>query len=294
MTHEAQILQSGQVLIHKYVVKHAMAAGGYAVVYDGERIEDDLPVAIKAMRRSVTNIDPAAAERFTREAKMAAALNHESIVSILDAGQSEDGVLFMVLERLYGYALSQIVYLEPTPHQHVRTILMQVLSALAHAHDQGIVHRDIKPSNIFICEPQDDAAADEEYHVKILDFGLGKGVWGNRATFCQPLTMAGESVGTPGYLAPEMLKDFGITTPQVDLYAVGLLGYEMLTGQEAYAGTGVQRAYAQMTQDPIPPPKATKQLPIFKVIKNLIERDPSDRYMSAIEALLDLESLGED
>jgi serine/threonine-protein kinase len=291
MTQEAQILRPGEILANQYVIQRAIGSGGYAVVYEAERIEDDLPVAVKAMRRSVADMDPKAAERFTREAKVAALLDHPNIVKILDAGSTDRGVLYMVLERLYGYTLSQIIYVEPTHHEHVRQILIQVLSALAHAHDHGIVHRDIKPSNIFICEPDENADPGSEYHVKILDFGLTKSVWGNRSSFCQPLTMAGEAVGTPGYLAPEMLKDFGITTPQVDLYAVGLLGYEMLTGQVAFSGTGVQRAYAQLTQDPTPPPKAIKQLPLFKIVKNLIERDPSDRYLSAVEALDDLENL---
>jgi len=293
MPRQDELLQKGEILKFKYVVNHIMAAGGYALVYEANRIEDDYPVVIKALRRGVTEIDPNANERFEREAKIAAHLIHPNIVEIFDVGVTESGVQFIVLERLYGYALSQIIYLETTPHEHVRQILMQVLSALSHAHDQGIVHRDIKPSNVYICEPEDAEAPEHEYRIKVLDFGLSKGLWGGRATFCQPLTMAGESVGTPGYLAPEMLKDLGITTPQVDLYAVGLLGYEMLTGTEAYSGTGVQRAYAQMTQDPKPPPKSVKQLPIFKVIKNLIERDPTDRYLSAVEAIYDLEHLGD-
>ena len=293
MPRQNELLQKGEILKFKYVVKHILAAGGYALVYAAESIEDDKAVVIKALRSGVTEMDPKANERFEREAKIAAHLSHPNIVEIFEIGVTEANVQYIVLERLFGYALSQIIYLEPTPHEHVRQILMQVLSALAHAHDKGIVHRDIKPSNIYVCEPENEEAAEHEYRIKVLDFGLSKGLWGGRATFCQPLTMAGESVGTPGYLAPEMLKDMGITTPQVDLYAVGLLGYEMLTGTEAYSGTGVQRAYAQMTQDPKPPPKSVKQLPIFKVIKNLVERYPSDRYLSAVEALYDLEHLGD-
>lgn len=293
MPRKHDLLQKGEILGFKYVVKHIMAAGGYALVYDAQTVEGDKPVVIKALRSNVTEMDPNANERFEREAKIAAHLSHPNIVEILDVGVTEADVRFIVLERLYGYALSQVIYLEPTPHEHVRQILMQVLSALAHAHDHGIVHRDIKPSNIYICEPEDESAPEHEYRIKVLDFGLSKGLWGGRTTFCQPLTMAGESVGTPGYLAPEMLNDMGITTPQVDLYAAGLLGYEMLMGCEAYTGTGVQRAYAQMTQDPKPPPKSIKQLPLFRVIKNLIERDPTDRYLSAVEALYDLEHLGE-
>jgi len=293
MPRHDELLHKGETLNNQYEVKHILAAGGYALIYDAIRLADDHPVVIKALRRGVTEMDPNANERFEREAKIAAHLNHPNIVKILDVGITESNVQYIVLERLFGYALSQAIYLEPTPHEHVRQVLMQVLSALTLAHDEGIVHRDIKPSNIYICEPEKERPPEQEYQIKILDFGLSKGLWGGRDTFCQPLTMAGESVGTPGYLAPEMLTDMGITTPQVDLYAVGLLGYEMLTGSEAYSGTGVQRANAQLTQDPKPPRKGVKQLPIFRVIKNLMERDPTDRYLSAVEAIYDLEHLGD-
>lgn len=292
MPQKDELLVIGEILKDEFVVNRLMATGGYAIVYDAERLDNAAPVVVKALRLGATEMDPQAVERFHREAKIAAHLSHPNIVKILDYGQTVDEVLFIVLERLDGYPLSQIIYQERTPHEHVRRILMQVLSAIAHAHGRGIVHRDIKPSNVYVCELETKGAADNEYRVKVLDFGLSKGFWGNRDTFCRPLTMAGEVVGTPGYLAPEMLHDMALATPQVDLYAVGLLGYEMLTGTEAYTGTGIERAKAQLTQDPKPPPEDIEQLPIFRIIKHLIERDPTDRYLSAAEALQDLEELG--
>jgi eukaryotic-like serine/threonine-protein kinase len=99
-------------------------------------------------------------------------------------------------------------------------------------------------------------------------------------------------VGTPGYLAPEMLHDLGVVTPQSDLYAAGLLGYELLTAEPAFEGSGMTAAYNQLTQEPKPAPTHIRRLPLFRIIKHLIERDPVDRYLSAVEAIADLENLG--
>jgi serine/threonine-protein kinase len=284
-------LRNGQVVAGRYAVGNVLDRGGYAVVYEATSQADGAPVVVKALRAGVLEIDPAAVERFKRESKLASELHHPNIVEILDWGQTDDGVLYTVMERLYGYALNQVIYQKPAPAEEVRKILSQVLAALSVAHDLGVVHRDIKPSNIFLCEPEEDWGPEEEYRVKVLDFGLSKGVWGNRATFCTPLTADGQSVGTPGYLAPEMLHDLGITTPQVDLYAVGLLGYELLTAEPAFEGTGIAAAYNQLTQDPKPPPPQVRRLPLFRIIKQLIERDPVDRYLSAVDAISDLETL---
>lgn len=285
------LLTRGDVVAERYRVGWVLDTGGYALVYEGVRIEDGTEVVIKALRRQVLKIDPAARERFQREAKMASELRHPHIAAVLDWGETESGILFTVMERLYGHALSQVMYTKPAPPDDVRRILIQVLDALSAAHDQGIVHRDIKPSNVFLCAPEEDWPTGEEYRVKILDFGLSKGLWGNRTTFCKPLTEAGQRVGTPGYFAPEMLKDMSVVTPQSDLYAVGLLGYELLTAEPAFEGTGMTAAYNQLTQEPKPPSPAVRRLPLFRIIKHLIERDPLDRYLSAVEAMHDLEAL---
>ncbi|MDY0003639.1 MAG: serine/threonine-protein kinase [Polyangia bacterium] len=286
------LLSHGELVAGCYKVGWVLDTGGYALVYEGVRVEDGAEVVIKALRRRVLDIDPAAVERFKREAKMAMELRHPRIVAVLDWGETDSGILYIVMERLYGQALSQLMYTSPAKPEEVRRILTHVLEALCAAHDQGIVHRDIKPSNVFLCAPQDDWSPGETFRVKVLDFGLSKGLWGNRATFCAPLTAAGQRVGTPGYLAPEMLLEMGVVTPQSDLYAVGLLGYELLTAEPAFEGKGLEAAKNQLTKEPKPAPPAVRRLPIFRIIKNLIERDPADRYMSAVEALHDLESLG--
>lgn len=281
----------GEVVDGRYRIGWVLDTGGYALVYEGERLEDGAEVVVKALRRRVVEIDPAAVERFRREAKLAAELRHPNIVAVLDYGQTASGILYTVMERLYGHALSQVMYTKPAPPEDVRCILVQVLEALGAAHDQGIVHRDIKPSNVFLCAPEDDWPEGEEYRVKVLDFGLSKGLWGNRSTFCDPLTEVGQQVGTPGYLAPEMLQLAGVVTPQSDLYAVGLLGYELLTAEPAFEGTGMTAARNQLMSEPKPPPPAVRHLPLFRVIRTLIARDPADRYLSAVEAIHDLEAL---
>lgn len=286
------LLAHGEVIAGRYRVGWVLDTGGYALVYEGVRLEDGAEVVVKALRRQVLEIDPAAVERFRREAKLAAELRHPHIVAVLDYGQTDAGIFYLVMERLHGQALSQVMYTKPASPEEVARILLQVLEALAAAHDQGIVHRDIKPSNVFLCAPEEGWPADEKFRVKVLDFGLSKGLWGNRSTFCDPLTAAGQQVGTPGYLAPEMLHEMGVVTPQSDLYAVGLLGYELLTAEPAFEGTGLTAAYNQLTQEPKPAPPAVRRMPIFRVIRNLIARDPADRYLSAVDAIHDLEGLG--
>lgn len=285
------LLPRDAVIADRYRIGTVLDTGGYALVYEGERIQDGVEVVIKVLRRQVLEVDPAAKERFLREAKLASELRHPHIAAVLDWGETDSGILYTVMERLYGHPLSQVMYTKPAPPEDVRRILVQVLEALAAAHDQGIVHRDIKPSNVFLCVPEEDWPEGEEYRVKLLDFGLSKGMWANRSSFCRPLTAAGQQVGTPGYLAPEMLREGAVVTPQSDLYSVGLLGYELLTAEPAFEGSGMAAAFNQLTQDPKPPPPSIRRLPLFRIIKHLIERDPVDRYLSAVEAIHDLESL---
>jgi serine/threonine-protein kinase len=286
--HLDELLKPGQILAKTYRVEHYLASGGYAVVYVGTRLSDQVSIVIKALRSEAAQSDPAAVERFIREAAIAAHLQHPNIVRILDFGNTRDNVLYIILERLYGEPLSNLMYQGPMPLDFVQKVLMQVLRALVSAHDQGIVHRDIKPSNIFICNFTEGKDLGD-HDVKILDFGFVK-VTREDHPFSRRLTMVGQQVGTPGYMAPELLSDANSgATPQVDLYAVGVLGYEMITGAAAFQGRGAQRALAQLSTDPEPPPEHIRNLPIYKVIKRLMERNPSRRYAVAAEALRDIE-----
>jgi serine/threonine protein kinase len=288
-------LDTGQILAGRYQVDGLVATGGFAVVYHGQRVEDNTPVAIKALHINVTDSDPAAIDRFVREAAIAAHLQHPNLVRILDFGKTRDDVLYMVMEHLYGEPLFVHLYNEPMAPKRVHHLLRQMLDAMVFAHGQGLIHRDLKPSNIFLCKVVGSGDTDDGVWVKILDFGMAKGV--RKAdnigqAMKVTLTLSGDRVGTPGYMAPEMFKEAALPTPLVDLYVVGLLGYEMITGEKAFRGEGMQRAVAQIESDPRPPDAFIAEHPLYAVIHKLIQRRPEDRFQSAEEALFALSNIG--
>ncbi len=278
----------GEIIADRFRIKGALSWGAYALIYEAERLEDGSEVALKVLRATAEESDPAATDRFLREAEAAKRLSHPNVVQVLDWGRTASGIWYIAMERLFGHPLQDVMYRVPVPPEHVRQILHQILAALAVAHDQGLVHRDLKPANVFLCEPEADS--DEEYRVKLLDFGFLKGLWGDTA-MTEQLTNDTDQVGTPGYMAPEMLTGEGMMSPQVDLYAVGLIGWEMLAAEKAFKGEGMKRLYAQLTSDPVPSDLAILDLPVFDIIAKLIARDRADRYHSAVEALHDLEQL---
>ena len=284
-------LVPGQMLAGKYRVESRLDGGGYADIYLAHRIHDELPVAIKALRLDATHGDPAAADRFVREAAIASHLMHPNLVKILDFGQSRALVLYMVMERLRGKPLSSTIHQSPMPPDRVVSILRQLLDALVHAHGQATIHRDLKPSNVYLCAVDAPHSVGPRDRVKILDFGFAKGLAKAGAAIRATLTLEGATVGTPGYVAPELLQKGGVLTPRVDLYAVGILGHEMLTARQAFAGEGIERAALQVQHDPPPLPPAVAQHPVCAVIQRLHARRPEQRYPSAAAALRALQSL---
>lgn len=290
-------LQKGQVLAGKYQVSKPIAAGGYALVYSAERIDDGHNVVIKALREEAFNIDPSAVDRFIREAAVATHLDHPNIVKLLDFGQTRDKVLYIVMEHLHGAPLSDLMFHGPSTPALVENVLKQVLDALSYAHGRGVVHRDIKPSNIFLCRRdalKPGEVLGEKDLIQLLDLGFAKVLKSNDPTFSRPLTVAGQQVGTPGYMAPELLRNTGNVSPLIDLYAVGIIGYELLTGQPAFAGRGIQRALAQVNTVPEKPKDDVCNYPIYSVVKRLMARNPSRRYSSAADALRAIEGLSDD
>lgn len=305
---EHEILSKGQILGKTYRVEEPLSSGGYAIVYAAERIDDGLPVVVKALRQNAPSADPAALERFIKEAAIVARFRHPNIVRTFDIGQTRGGVIYMVMERLFGMPLSQVMYRRPAPEEETRYVLRKILRGLVEAHSQGVVHRDLKPSNVFICD------VDGGQQIKLIDFGFVKtfdddedtnplalpgnmlqGLGSHHKRFEGPLTLAGQRVGTPGYIAPEMIGLEGEVAPAlgpgVDLYAVGVMGYELLTGAPAFAGEGIQRVLAQVREELVKPPRGVGKSPMLPLIRRLMARDPSKRPTTAIKALHELEAL---
>lgn len=294
-----EFLKADQVLGNLFRVGKPFAAGGYAVVYLAEKIDDGSPVVIKALRQNALQQDPAAVDRFVREGAVATRVKHPNVVKTLQFGQTLGGILYIAMEFLKGKPLEHFMLREPIPAAHVQKILDQLLKGLEAIHALGVVHRDLKPSNVFLCDPPSGPPVTDvlnSEHVKLLDFGFVKFLENstipiaNNPRLSRPLTLAGDRVGTPGYMAPETLLH-GVSSAQGDLYSLGLIGYEMITGKQAFPGKGVQRAIAQLNSVPAKPPRDIAEHPIYKIIQRLIEVNTDKRYASATQALQDLSEI---
>jgi serine/threonine-protein kinase len=258
----------------RYRIMRKLGAGGMADVYLAEDQELGRRVAIKILNGRHAN-DDQFIERFRREAKNAAALNHPNIVSIYDRGEAED-TYYIAMEFLDGRSLKELIVGRGAAPMNVAIeYARQILSALRFAHRHGIVHRDIKPHNVLV---------DAEGRVKVTDFGIA------RAGTSQ-MTETGSIVGTAQYLSPEQARG-GEVDPRSDLYSLGVVLYELLTGKTPFEGeTPVEIAMKHLSNAPKPPSKLRPEVPpaLDKVVLRALAKDPDDRYQSADEMEADLE-----
>ncbi len=258
----------------RYMIVRKLGAGGMADVYLAEDQELGRRVAIKILNDRHAN-DDQFIERFRREAKNAAALNHPNIVSIYDRGEAED-TYYIAMEYLDGRTLKELVVGRgPAPVNVAVEYARQILSALRFAHRHGIVHRDIKPHNVLV---------DREGRVKVTDFGIA------RAGTSQ-MTEAGSIVGTAQYLSPEQARGTEVDQ-RSDLYSLGVVLYELLTGQTPFDGdTPVEIAMKHLSATPRPPSQIRRDVPrdLDMVVMRALAKDPATRYQSAEEMEADLE-----
>src|SRR3954454_1112792 len=210
----------GRVLDGRYRIEERIARGGMATVYRGVDLRLDRPVALKVMHSSLAE-DPDFVSRFTREAKAAARLSHPNVVAVFDQG-SDNGVVFLVMEYVDGATLRDLIRDRGrlSPRQAL-DVMKPILSALDAAHRSGIVHRDIKPENVLIAG---------DGRIKVADFGLARAIAASQMT-----ATTGLLIGTAAYLAPEQIEH-GTADPRTDLYAAGIMLYELLVGKPPYTG----------------------------------------------------------
>ncbi|CAB4819632.1 MAG: Stk1 family PASTA domain-containing Ser/Thr kinase [Actinobacteria bacterium] len=276
---------SGELIDSRYQLIRQVANGGMASIYEAMDTRLDRKVAVKIMHPHLAQ-DDAFVSRFIREAKAAAALSHPNIVAVQDQGWNQNGVpaVFLVMELIEGSTLRE--YLNERGRFEIKdamNYLTPILSALAAAHAIGIVHRDVKPENILISK---------EGRIKIADFGLARGeIIGS--------TMTAESsviLGSVSYLSPEQVQR-GIADARSDVYAVGIVAFEMLTGEKPFIGdTPIQIAYMHVNRD-IPPPRSKrKDIPqaLDDLISRATNRDPDKRPRDAGEFLNSLEAIAAD
>src|SRR6266511_1651581 len=257
----------------RYRIVRKLGTGGMANVYLAEDEDLDRRVAIKILDERHAS-DEQFVERFRREAKNAAGLSHGNIVSIYDRGEAE-GTYYIAMEYLDGRTLKELlVRFGPPPIRIAIGYVRQILTALAFAHRNALVHRDIKPHNVIV---------DSSGHVKVTDFGIAR-------SGTSQMTEAGSIIGTAQYLSPEQARGAPVS-PSSDLYSVGIVLYEMLTGTVPLTGdTPLEIAMKHLSATPEPPSEQRIEIPheLDSIVLRALAKDPVDRYQSAEEMDADL------
>jgi serine/threonine-protein kinase len=266
----------GQTLAGKYSIEKLIKRGGMGSVYLGKHVLMEKIVAIKVLRPSLA-LDDDVVRRFSREAKAASRISHPHAVSVTDFGESEDGVVFLVMEYLDGRTLKDVIKSEgPMKLDRVVEIVRQVAGALDAAHGQGVVHRDLKSDNIMVSKVTGGEWA------KVLDFGIAKIQQAD--SHDDDITAANLVIGTPQYMSPEQCAHTGAIDARSDVYSFGIIVYEMLAGHVPFTGESPTVIMMKQVQDP--PPSildARPDLPIAvsSVISKALAKEPADRHQSA-------------
>ncbi|HZF49701.1 MAG TPA: protein kinase [Polyangiaceae bacterium] len=268
-----------KVITRRFEVEEKIGSGGMSTVFRARDRETARTVALKVLRRG----GMADAERFDREARVLADLTHPAIVRYVAHGETDEGDPYLAMEWLDGADLAEILGRRSRLGPSEATRLgVQVAEALGEAHAHGIVHRDIKPSNIFL-------EGSEIGRVKLLDFGMAR--WSQVARMA---TITGTVLGTPAYMAPEQARGDKKVGPQADVFALGCVLFECLTGKAAFAGDHMLATLSKLLLEE--PPRIRKENPhvpaaLAAAVERMMERDPSRRPGNGVEAAASLAAL---
>jgi serine/threonine-protein kinase len=260
------VLQTGDILVGRYELGSLLGRGGMSSVFTAFDRRLGREVAIKVLAAGLAD-DGTFVERFEREARAAASLSHRNVVAVFDTG-AEDGTRFIVMERASGTTLSSLLREGPLPVEQAVQIAVSVAQALGAAHARGIVHRDVKPGNVMV---------GPDGQVKVLDFGIA------RALAATSLTGASTVIGTAGYLSPEQAEG-GRVDARSDLYGLGCVLHEMLTGRPPFvADSAAALVHQHLTRPPQPPSRRRPELPaaLDQIVLRCLAKDPGDRYEHA-------------
>jgi len=262
----AQRLESG--LLGRYSLERELGQGGMAVVFLAHDLRHDRKVALKVLRPEISA--EIGAERFLREIKMAAGLTHPHILPVYDSGEA-DGLLFYVMPNMEGRSLRErLEHQRQLPLEEALRITREVAAALDYAHRHHVVHRDIKPENILL----------HEGAAMVADFGIGKALSGNGS-----ITQTGMALGTPAYMSPEQGSGDADIDGRSDLYSLGCVLYEMLSGEPPFTGPTAQAIIAKRFVSPVPKVRTTRDVPqaVDEAVTRALARTPVDRYPTAAE-----------
>ena len=263
-----------QALADRYAIERELGAGGMATVYLARDVRHDRDVAIKILNAELA--ESLGRQRFVREIRMAAKLNHPHILPLYDSGEC-DGFLYFVMPVMRGLTLRSRLETERTlPIDDAVRIATEVADALDYAHRQDIVHRDIKPENILL----------HEGHAVVADFGIGKAIVA-AASETSTFTQIGVTVGTPAYMSPEQATGEELDG-RSDLFALGCVLYEMLTGEVAFGGASAQATIARRflyTPPPVTAKREDVSPEVAELVARLLEKAPADRYTTGAQVV---------
>jgi len=271
---EADSVPSLPARIGRYRITHTLGEGGMGVVYAALDEQLERSIAVKVLRHE-SAADSTARERFSREARLAASVNHPHICQLYEIGES-NGLLFMAMERLQGESLAARLIRGAIPISETVRIGLEVLEALEALHRRGITHRDLKPSNVFLTP----------HGAKVLDFGVSLSQTGDETR--RPLTTPGAILGTPKYMAPEQALG-SIATPSADLFAMGAILYEMLSGAAAFEAESIHGILDKVLHSDVPTLAGTPAVAAAdRVIHRALSKSAAERYASAAAMAEDL------
>lgn len=277
----------GKTIDGKYLVQGVLGEGGMAIVYRAHHLQMERIVVIKVMQGWLTS-NKTSVERFEREGKLTAKLNHPNIVAVYDVGSIDGREPYIVMEYIKGEALADRIHNGgPLDFDTTATIIIQICLGLEEAHSSGIIHRDLKPDNVLL-----QTKSERPDWVKIVDFGISNMIQGAKR-----LTKTGRMVGTPEYIAPEQLKDKPIDI-RTDLYAVGIMIFEMLTGRVPFDGESAESILMKHLLEEPPPmatirPELAGENPFDPIVAKLLRKAPEERYQTAEELRHVIEHLKE-
>jgi serine/threonine-protein kinase len=261
----------------RYTLLNELGEGGMAIVYLARDLRHDRTVALKALRPELAA--EIGEDRFLREIKLAAGLTHPHILPVHDSG-SAGGVLFYVMPNMEGSSLRDRLDRErQLPLSEALRLTREVASALDYAHRHNVVHRDIKPENILL----------HEGAAMVADFGIGKAVTGGRA-----ITRTGMSIGTPAYMSPEQASGELVIDGRSDLYSLGCVLYEMLTGETLFTGATAQAILVKRFMSPVPKVSAARDVPpeVDELLAKMLARSPVDRIASGLQVIEAIDRIG--
>ncbi|MDB4953176.1 MAG: serine/threonine protein kinase [Myxococcales bacterium] len=280
----------GQVLASRYAIDGRLGDGGMGTVYRARHVKMGRIFAIKILHRRLL-ANPKVVRRFAREAELAGRLGHPNVVGVVDVGETPDGLHYLVMEHAPGKSLATLIEQEsPMPAERVIELARQLCDGLQHAHDVGLIHRDFKPENVIV-----DRDAHGHETPRIVDFGIAivREDVGDSSDPNERLTTAGLIIGTPHYMAPEQARGEALDH-RADLFALGLILYEMLTGRLPFEGTGVDIARANSFSKTPPMGVRVPTVQVDPLLEQLVHkllaktRDNRPPTAAAVRELLDM------